>query len=193
MASMIERLGRRLLVSFGPSEDWDQVAPTARPAADARPLIEFVAYGEDCLFSGRLRLSAARLTDMLNGHDEYELIDVMVEPLDGRTAAEVRHVIVQRHELVLVHASGPRGSSDRRHRTRPHALAVQLGPYHVRGHLHAPPGIDPVVLIRRRAAMVPLTDATIEFRVAGAWHLREAGTVVVNRDRIDWVMPDTGS
>lgn len=151
------------------------------------PIVGFVAYGEDCLLSGHIRLAAERLTDMLNDHDEYELVDVLVERLDGTSAAEVRHVVIPRDELLLVHAAGPRGSQARRQRMRPHPIAMQLGPYHVRGYVHALPGSDPILALRRRKPIVPLTDAWIEFGVGAARQRRIVGTLLVNREGADWV------
>lgn len=187
---MIESLGRRLRVVFGrsagPAEPIDErLGPAARPTQQ----IEFVAYGEDCLLSGIVRMEADRLTDMLNDHDEYLLVDVLVEGLTEERAVEVTEVLVRRDELILVHAAGPRGNQDRRRRTRSHPVAIQAGPYHVRGYLHALPGADPVLAIRRRKSMVPLTDAWIEFPSITGRQRRRAGTVVVNRDQIDWIVP----
>ncbi len=92
------------------------------------PLVEFVAYAEDCLLSGRVRLAADRLTDMLNEHDEFELIDVMVERLDGLGRSRSSEVLVRRDELLLVHATGPRGNHARRHRTREHPVRSGSAP-----------------------------------------------------------------
>jgi hypothetical protein len=105
---------------------------------------------------------------------------------------EVTEVLVRRDELFLVHATGPRGNQDRRHRTRSHPVAIQMGPYHVRGYLHVRPGADPVQAILRRQPMVPLTDAWIEFPLASDRQRRRVGTVVVNRDQIDWIVPAIG-
>lgn len=185
---MIHSIGRRLRVAFGA-----QPPEAASPAGPApldpplHPVVEFVAYGEDCLLSGHIRLAAERLSDMLNDHDEYELIDVLVERLDGTQAAEVREVLIPRDELILVHAAGPRGSQARRQRMRLHAVAMQLGPYHVRGYLHALPGADPLLAIRRRKPMVPLTEAWVELTIGGHRQRRQVGTIVVNREQIDWV------
>jgi hypothetical protein len=187
---MIESLGRRLRVVFGraaaPAEPVDD-----RPRASARATqqVEFVAYGEDCILSGMVRMQADRLTDMLNDHDEYLLVDVLAEGLTEERAMEVTEVLVRRDELILVHAAGPRGNQDRRHRTRSHPVAIQAGPYHLRGYLHALPGADPVQSIRRRRAMVPLTDAWIEFPSVAGRQRRRVGTVVVNREQIDWIVP----
>jgi len=186
---MIHSLGRRLRVAFGvaPAPDDAAVADLDGAAAHLQPIVEFVAYGEDCLLSGQIRLAAERLSDMLNDHDEYELIDVMVERLDGQGASEAQQVLVHRDEILLVHATGPRGSQARRQRTRPHPVAIQMGPYHVRGYLHALPGSNPLLAIRRRKAMVPLTDAWVEFSIGGVRQRRQAGALVINREQIDWI------
>ncbi|MDO8484491.1 MAG: hypothetical protein Q7S35_06055 [Candidatus Limnocylindrales bacterium] len=186
---MIESLGRRLRVVFGRSAPADPVEERPRDVARAMQQVEFVAYGEDCLLSGVVRMQADRLTDMLNDHDEYLLVDVLVEGLADEHAVELTEVLVHRDELLLVHAAGPRGNQDRRHRTRSHPVAIQVGPYHVRGYLHALPGADPVQAIRRRKPMVPLTDAWIEFPSPAGRQRRRVGTVVVNREQIDWIVP----
>ncbi|MGK2851514.1 MAG: hypothetical protein ACSLFN_11450 [Candidatus Limnocylindrales bacterium] len=185
---MIHSFGRRLRVIFGGTTAPDPaVGDATELAAPLQPIVEFVAYAEDCLLSGRIRLAAERLSDMLNDHDEYELIDVMVESLETPEAAEAQAVLVHRDEILLVHAAGPRGSPNRRQRTRPHPVAMQLGPYHVRGYLHALPGSDPLLAIRRRKPMVPITDAWVEFVVGGTHQRRQVGTLVVNREQIDWI------
>jgi hypothetical protein len=150
--------------------------------------IEFVAYAEDCLLTGYIRLGAARLSDLLNDHEEFELVDVHVESLVGEHALEVTDVVVRRDELLLVQAIGPRGDRARRVRTRQHPLEMQVGPYAVRGYLHALPGSDPVASFARRRVMVPLTDASIEYRAGGRWQHRAAATLVVNRHQVEWVV-----
>jgi hypothetical protein len=187
---VIQSIGRRLRVVFQSSGDADDGSgPDADlpPARALLPLVEFVAYAEDCILYGRVRLAADRLTDMLNAHDEFDLVDVMVERLDGQGAVEVKEVIVRRDELLLVHATGPRGSQARRTRTREHRLAIRIGPYDVRGDLHAFPGHDPLLTIRRRRPMVPITDAWIEYVAGGERRRRRVGALVVNRDEIDTV------
>ena len=150
--------------------------------------VEFVAYAEDSILSGRVALTADRLTDLLNDHDQYTLIDVLVESLvDGR-AIERREVLVDRDELSIVHLLGPRGSSGRRVRTRQHPVAIQLGPYHVRGYVHALPGSDPIESLRRRPPMVPVTDAWIEHFVGDTLQRRRVSAVLVNRHLMDWIV-----
>lgn len=188
-SGMIESLGHRLRVVFGRASTVEPV-PTERSSRNrsARE-VEFVAYGEDCVLSGVVRMAADRLTDMLNEHDEYLLVNVLVEGLAGDQAVEAAEVLVRRDELLIVHAAGPRGNQGRRHRTRSHPVAVQLGPYHVRGYLHALPGADPIQAIRRRQPMVPLTDAWIEFPPATGRPRLRLGTVMVNREQVDWIVP----
>ncbi len=186
-SSVIERVGDRIRVVFGKavaSEPAVEDGPHGPPTRE----VEFVAYGEDCLLSGVVRMTADRLTDMLNEHDEYLLANVLVEGLAGDRAVEVSEILVRRDELLLVHAAGPRGNQGRRHRTRLHAVAAQVGPYHVRGYLHALPGTDPIQAIRRRP-MVPLTDAWVDFPPAAARQRLRLGTVMVNRARVDWIVP----
>jgi len=186
MTDMIERVSRRLVAAFErPDGPVDEVV---EPAAPLGRIIEFLAYGDDCLLAGRLRLQGDRLTDQLNEHDEFEIVDLVAERLSDGLAAESPALLVARHELLLVQAAGPRGDPERRHRTRAYPVAVQVGPYRVRGQLHAMPGVDPEVVIHRRGPMVPLTEAWIERQVGAEWDEFRIGTVVLNRDRMDWVV-----
>lgn len=178
---MINRIPRRLRLGFSRSQD-----PAAEPA-ESPPEVAFVAYAEDCILSGRTVLDADRLTDMLNSYDEYALAGVTVQRFDGGESLEVADIVVPRDEIMLVHASGPRGDVARRHRTTPQHLAIKMGRYRVRGYFHALPGADPVVAIRRRKAMVPLTDVRIEYTIRGRPLETRVDTVIVNREQIDWV------
>jgi hypothetical protein len=189
-SNVTQSIGNRLRVVFQRPGNPDEPAGAGDllPAPALLPSVEFVAYAEDCILYGRVRLAADRLTDMLNEHDEFELVDVMVERLDGLGAVDVQQVVVRRHELLLVHATGPRGNQARRTRTREHPLAIRIGPYEVRGDLHAFPGHDPLMTIRRRKTMVPLTDAWIEYQTGVERRRRRAGALVVNREQIDSVI-----
>ena len=181
-------VGRRLLIALGAKPDTEPVAIAAAPQHSLR-LVEFVAYTEDCLISGWVQLSEDRLTDLLNGHDQYRITDAYVEALADGTPYEVAVIDVDRDELLIVHATGPRGDQGRRQHTRQHPLALQLGPYHVRGYFHALPGTDPIANLRRRQSMVPLTDAWVEYGSGEQRQRRGVGTVVINRDLVDWVVP----
>jgi hypothetical protein len=191
MAPMIHRLGRRLSLFFdrpGPGAGDGSVQDGHPGAAVLHPFVDFMAFAEDCLLSGRIRLRAERLTDMLNEHEELLLVDVMAQPLSEPDIVEVTEVLVRRDELLLVNATGPRGDQTRRTRTRPTFVAVHLGPYAVRGNLHAYPGLDAVAGIRRRHPMVPLTDAWVDYPFGGRPIRQRLGTAIVNRDRIDLIV-----
>jgi hypothetical protein len=179
---MIDRLPRRL--RLGLVRQQEAPAPAGRSPDD----VAFVAYGEDCIMSGRATLDADRLTDMLNDHDEYLVSGLVVERFDEVAPFELDdEIAVPRDEIFLVHASGPRGDANRRHRTMPRRLALKVGPYKVHGFFHALPGADPVVALRRRKAMVPLTDVRIEYTIHDQRREITVDTVIVNRERVDWV------
>jgi hypothetical protein len=171
-------------------------APRPAPDIEAAPesdQVEFLAYGEDCILAGRTALDAERLTDMLNAHDEYLLEGVTVERLDEGESFELAEIAVPRDEIYLVHANEPRGDIARRHHTMPQHMAIKLGPYRVRGFFHALPGADPVEALRRRMAMVPLTDARIEYLFHGEIRATAVDVVIVNREQIDWVQEVSAS
>src|SRR5262245_54157567 len=114
---MLQQMGRRLrLVLDGsgepPGTEPDWTAPTDAAPVQATvalgPLVDFVAYGDDCTLSGQIRLGGERLTDLLNGHESWRLVDVMAESFDGTELVESREVTIERDEILVVHASGPR-------------------------------------------------------------------------------------
>ena len=150
--------------------------------------VEFVGYAEDCTLSGRVALATERLSDLLNQHERYQLSDVLVSPLTGESPFELREMLVERDEIMLVHAMGPRGNAGRRQRTRQSPIVVKAGPYEVRGYVHATPGSDPIASLRRRKPMVALTDAVIRYSVGRQPQERRVGTVIVNRETVEWIV-----
>jgi len=179
---MINGLSRRLSIGLSRPAN----GPASPSAADDR-LVAFVAYSEDCVLSGEAVLDADRLTDMLNDHDEYALAGVTVERFDDGEPLVVEEIVAMRDEIFLVHATGPRGDAARRHRTTPRYLAIKMGRYEVRGFFHALPGADPVEALRRRKAMVPITDARVGYLFHGERRETRVETLIVNREQIDWV------
>ena len=151
------------------------------------PEIEFVAYSTSERLSGRIRLDAARLTDMLNTHREYVLVDALAERLPEGGSMVVPEILIRRYELALVRVGGPRGDRSLRIPTTKHRLVMRSGRYLVAGRLHSTYGEDPLAALRRREPMIPLTDASIMFRVGTDIVEEPAGTIVVNRDLVEWV------
>ena len=181
---MIGSIGSRLRLVLR------QPSPALRVGAiDATdlPEIDFVAYSTSERLSGRVRLDSARLTDMLNAHDEYVLIDALAERLPEGGSMVVHEILIRRHELALVRAGGPRGNRKLRIPTTTHRLVLRTGRYVVAGRLHSNNGQDPLAALRARDPMVPLTDAAIMFRVGQDIVEEPGGTIVVNRDLVEWV------
>ena len=106
-------------------------------------LIDFTGYSADCLISGRLELTAARLTDMLNEAPTIHLTDVVLESLADARRITTETYTLRRDELYAVKVSGPRGSEALRIVTVPHRVQAQIGPYNVLGRLNAAPGDAP--------------------------------------------------
>ena len=132
-------------------------------------------------------MDADRLTDYLNQRERYELCDVLVVATRDGSSTEARTLAVERGELLAVRASGPRGNVNLRGRTRLYPVALQMGPYTIRGHLHGLPGSDPIAQLRLRPPMVALTESWIEYQCEDETHRGRVGTIIVNRDAIDWI------
>src|SRR5439155_16102558 len=130
---------------------------------------------------------ASRLSDMLNAHDEFILVDALAERLPHGGSLVVHEILVRRNELPIVHALGPRGDRTLRIPTQRHRIVLRAGRYLVSGRLHSGHGEDPLASLRARRPMVPLTDATIEFRRGTEVIQEPTGTIVVNREHVDWV------
>jgi hypothetical protein len=152
--------------------------PVAPPSG---PEVGFVAFAEDCRLRGRVRLTAARLTEMLNGSDPLALFDVDVDVLaDGRTE-QVGDLAVEREELCAVVVDGPRGDPSRRVHTRTTRVLIDVGPYHIGAELHGTPASEPMQTILRRPAFVPVTDATLTYRLGDQEVSEEIPALLVNR------------
>jgi hypothetical protein len=151
------------------------------------PLIRFVAYGSEDRVYGWVRLEADRLTDLLNGCEELHLEDVEIASHDDGSTRSVEEFVISRGDLVAVHASGPPGDETMRQPTRTYPIALQSGDYLVGGHLHVLPGEEPMASLQERPAMIPLTQAWIEYWSGDERRHRSTGTIIVNRDRADWI------
>lgn len=151
--------------------------------------IEFLAYAGDCRVAGHVELEGERLSDMLNAQETVLVRDVLLESLEDGHRVEMAELLLTRDELFAVEAGGPRGLEGRRIRTLSHRLQIALGPYVVLGTLHAFPGADPLISLLRRGPMLPLTNATIATTIAGKVEVRDASTLIVNRQLADWIRP----
>ncbi len=150
-------------------------------------LVPFIGYALGRRFIGYVECEGERLTDMLNRTELIVVRETYVENFDDETVVNLGDGEVDRSILYAVEANGTRGEVTRRIHTIRHRLQVQLGPYSALGLLHALPGQMPLPYIHARGPMIPLSDATIGFACRGTLQLRDVGTLVVNRDMLDWV------
>ena len=183
---MIRGIPRRLRLVLGQPEMGPTV-PEPAVAASTPSTLEFTVYSGDCRASGLISLDGHRLTDMLNAHDEFELVDVLVVSLEDGRVIEAHDLVVGRDELYAVQVAGPRGDPGRRVATRATPIALRVGQYDVFGYLHVLPSADPIASFRHRRAMVPLTDAWIEYDSPTGRQRANAATLVINRDLTAWV------
>jgi len=145
-------------------------------------VIELDAYAVDCRLFGLVDLGDGRLTDFLNATPELRIRDARLESLADGHAMETPELTVARDELCAVVASGPRGDAARRLRTHATRVVADLGPYQIVGLVHSTPASDPLGTALRRAAWVPLTDATVTYRRGLDSVSEDVATLLVNRN-----------
>jgi hypothetical protein len=144
--------------------------------------IDFVEFADDCRVEGKLELDDARLADLLNRQSTILVQDVkLVSTLDGHTR-EFDELEIQRDELNVVVASGPRGDPKRRLSTKPNGVAMKLGPYCAEGFMHGPHTANPVRDFEHRQAMVAITDAVLVYDYCSEPVSQWFRTLLVNRD-----------
>jgi hypothetical protein len=153
-------------------------------------LLPFIGYALGRRFIGYVDCEGERLTDMLNRAESIVVRETYVENFDDDTVVNLGDGEIDRSILYAVEASGGRGEATRRIHTIRHRLQVQLGPYTALGLLHSLPGQMPLPYLHARGPMIPLSDATIGFAGRGSLQMRDVGTLIVNRDMLDWVRAD---
>ncbi len=144
-------------------------------------MLDLDAYAADCRLAGRVDLGDGRLTDRLNANEDLRIEDARLESLEDGHVVEAPEMTVATDELCAVVGSGSRGDAARRLRTHATRIVAELGPYRVVGLVHGTPASDPLAAALRRAAWLPLTDATITYR-RGAVDVSDTfETLVINR------------
>jgi hypothetical protein len=149
--------------------------------------VELTVYAGDCRARGRIALDGDRITDLLNAHDEVELVDAWFESFEDGHAVEARDIVVARDEVFAVAVGEPRGNPQRRTRTQRFPVSLKVGMYAVHGYLHVLPGADPILGFRHRRPIVPLTDAWIDYEAADGHHRTFVPTLLVNRALTEWI------
>ncbi|HET9852078.1 MAG TPA: hypothetical protein VFP56_06185 [Candidatus Limnocylindrales bacterium] len=146
--------------------------------------IPFSAYADDCTVSGELALRTDRLSDFLASTTEFEIASPEFRALDDGRTVSAESCEIERDDLCLVLATGPRGRAERRLWTRQHPVRLRVGPYVVIGYLHSPPTIDPFRTTDRRA-IVALTSSLVGLPEGDGTTWVEAAAVLVNTSKID--------
>lgn len=163
------------------SPDDAGTAPSTRREGYHWVVLDLDAYAADCRLFGRVELGDGRLTDLLNATQELRIEDARLESLTDGHVVEIPEIVVSFEELCAVVAGGPRGDVGRRLRTHATRVTVDLGPYKVVGLVHGTPASDPLGAAVRRAAWLPLTDATVTYRRGPDSACDQVATLLVNR------------
>jgi len=144
-------------------------------------MIELDAYAADCRLNGYVELGEGRVSDQLNRSLELHIQYARFEDLADGHVVEMPELIVACDELCAVVASGPRGDTARRLHTQTTRVEVEVGPYRVDGRVHGTSASEPLGWVLRRAAWVPLTEATVMYRRGADDVSEEVATLLVNR------------
>ena len=150
-------------------------------------LIPFIGYAIGRRLIGHVECEGERLTDLLNRAESIVVRETYLENFEDDTVTNLGDGEVDRSILYAVEASDSRGETTRRIHTIRHRLQVQLGPYTALGLLHSLPGQMPLPYLHARGPMIPLSDATIGFASRGSLQMSDVGTLIINRDMLDWV------
>jgi hypothetical protein len=145
--------------------------------------IPFSAFADDCTVSGEIALRTDRLSDFLASTVEFEVASPEFRALDDGRMVSAASCAIERDDLCLILATGPRGQVGRRLWTRQHPVRVRVGPYLVIGYLHSPPTIDPFRTTDRRP-IVALTSCVVGYVAQGETVWKEAEAVLINTAKI---------
>jgi hypothetical protein len=149
--------------------------------------VEFQGFAGDCTIAGQITMFGERLTDFLNGQERFRLHHVRFTSLDDGREVSMDSVSVERDDLLVVVGTGPRGSEKQRVEVEATRMQLSIGPYVILGRFHTLPGLDPMQNVLQRESMIPLTEATIAYSLAGATIAQDVPTVIVNRHQVEWI------
>ena len=146
--------------------------------------VDFRAYADDYTVGGATEIKGHRISDFIDGVDELEVQRVTVRALEDGRQYDLPSAVIQRDELCVVAATGPRGRWDLRLRTRAYPMRAEVGPYAVVGYFHVPPTADPFAVVRHRR-IIALRPVRIVFDVAGGRVEETHDTLLLLRDKIE--------
>lgn len=142
-----------------------------------------VAYSDDCVVSGTITFHAPRLADELSHVEGIELRHVTVRSFADGHVVELRELQLDLDELCCIAAAGPRGDITRRVHTLPKLVLCHVGPFAVRGLMHAPPTADPTAVLSRRR-FTAVTDASLGVRTGEGILETAHDVVLINRRHV---------
>lgn len=151
----------------------------------AFPLEEFVrldlvAYATDCIVRGWVDLAEGRLSDVLASSPGLLFHDVQLQALDDGRSLAADQLAINVAELCAVEVGGgQRGDRARRVRTVEQTVSAEIGPYRVTADVHTIPTADLLTSIVRRGPILAMTDAVIEFHLAGERTRHETNVMAV--------------
>ncbi len=149
--------------------------------------IDFMGFAADCTVTGKMTMFGERLTDFLNGQERFRVHHLECESLADGHRVGLDSISLERSDLLAVVATGPRGNEKQRVDLEANRLQVSIGPYLILGRIHVKRGADPVASVLKRDPMIPLTQATIAYEVAGAIVAHDMPTIIINRMLVDWI------
>ncbi len=163
-------------------------------------LVPFVGYALGHRLIGRVECDGGRMAELLDRVDSIVVHEAYVEAFTDDTVTNLGAFAVDRSSLFAVEAVDaveavedvygrrtfpqPRPSVNRQ--VRGHRLQIQLGPYSALGLVDASPS-ELSQPLQASGSMIPLHQATIGFAARAGVQLRDVGTLLVNREMIDWV------
>ncbi len=153
--------------------------------------IEFLGFAADCTITGKMTMFGDRLSDFLNGQERFRVHHIECESLEDGHRVPVDSISIERDDLLAVVGTGPRGNEKQRVPLQTARIHVSIGPYLLLGRLHTNAGADAVASVLKREPMLPLTNVTIAYEMAGAIVAQDVPTVIINRLLVDWISPTT--
>lgn len=151
--------------------------------------IDFVGFAGDCTITGKMTMFGDRLTDFLNGQERFRIHHVALESLEDGHTVSVDSASIDRDDLYAVVATGPRGAEKQRVQVQTNRVQISTGPYLILGRFHTRPGIDAMASVLKREQMIPFTDVTIAYEMAGKFIARDLDAIIVNRMLVEWISP----
>ena len=144
---------------------------------------QLVAWAEDCRLEGEVDLEDGRLSDVVNDLDILVFTGATVVAIDDGHTVRLDELEVARRDLSLIEVAGRRGDPQRRLRTIPEHVRLEVGPFQVTGNLHRAPSAHPLNALNRWSRFLPVTEAYVEIEGSASGPAMHE-VVLVNRDRI---------